>query len=478
MVSLLPDPTGDRMVSQVVPPPQHPISHNILFPESKKRGSQEVPDWIALKEHLLKEGRMHKKDLIQMIRDVTEIMKKEPNVLTVEEPAVIVGDIHGQYYDLVHLLDKAGDPSNLNYVFLGDYVDRGIYSLECLMLLFAIKLNFPANFYLLRGNHECRGITEHFTFRQEVLEKFDVELYDLIMICFDTMPLVAVVNQQYLCMHGGVSPLMKTLESVNEVNRFSEIPLEGLICDIVWADPIDDEIADKYEFMENPERACSFKYGLNPAKKLLDDNDLTLLVRAHQVQVQGYKMHYWEKPQSLPTVITIFSAPNYCDVYKNKAAVIKLEGENFSIKNYEEVPHPYHLPGGINLFQFSMPYLADKVLDMLLHILKKGDEDETFVSNMPDEDEIDFNKLLLAAGNQNDAAVMKNKINAVSRMRRMYKNLKENHDILLQIKMVNDGRIPRGLLLDGKPAIRNALKEFDLASQLDKENEKRPPRKM
>ena len=284
-------------------------------------------------------------------------------------------------------------------------------------------------------------------------------------------------------MHGGVSPLMKTLDNVNEVNRFSEIPLEGLVCDIVWADPIDDEIADKYEFMENPERACSFKYGLNPAKKLLDDNDLTLLVRAHQVQVQGYKMHYWEKPQSLPTVITIFSAPNYCDCYKNKAAVIKLEGENFSIKNYEEVPHPYHLPGGINLFQFSMPYLADKVLDMLFHILKNVSEgDDELISGAFDgDDDIDFNKLLMAASpsqNGNDAAVMKNKINAVSRMRRMYKNLKENHDILLQIKMVNDGRIPRGLLLDGKPAIRNALKEFDLASQLDKENEKRPlPRK-
>lgn len=157
-------------------------------------------------------------------------------------------------------------------------------------------MNFPQNFYLLRGNHECRGITEHFTFRQEVLDKFDLEVYDLIMLCFDTMPLVAVVNQQYLCMHGGVSPLMKTLESVNDVSRFSEIPLEGMLCDIVWADPIDDEVADRYDFMENPERACSYKYGLTPAKKLLDDNDLTLLVRAHQVQVQGYKMHYWEKP--------------------------------------------------------------------------------------------------------------------------------------------------------------------------------------
>lgn len=191
---------------------------------------------------------------------------------------------------------------------------------------------------------------------------------------------------------------MKTLESVNEVSRFSEIPLEGMLCDIVWADPIDDEVADRYDFMENPERACSYKYGLTPAKKLLDDNDLTLLVRAHQVQVQGYKMHYWEKPQSLPTVITIFSAPNYCDCYKNKAAVIKLEGENFSIKNYEEVPHPYHLPGGINLFQFSMPYLADKVLDMLFHILKKGDIPVNEIED-DNHNDIDFHKLLIAAGN-------------------------------------------------------------------------------
>ena len=269
--------------------------------------------------------------------------------------------------------------------------------------------------------------------------------------------------------------MMKNLETINAVNRFAEVPLEGLICDILWADPIDDEVADQHEFLDNPERACSYKYGLNPTKKLLEDNDLSLLIRAHQVQVQGYKMHYWEKPQSLPTVITIFSAPNYCDCYKNKAAVIKLEGENFSIKNYEEVPHPYHLPGGINLFSFSMPYLADKVLDMLHHMLMLGDSDE-----LPSEDhhdEIDFHKILHAAGANNEH-VLRSKIHAVSRMRIMYKNLKENHDLLLQIKMVNDGRIPRGLLLEGKPAIRNALKEFELASSLDKENEKRPQKKI
>lgn len=116
------------------------------------------------------------------------------------------------------------------------------------------------------------------------------------METFDALPLVAIVGGSYICMHGGISPLFKSIEAVNAINRFQEIPVEGLICDIVWSDPMDDENAPKYEFLDNPERACSFKYGLDPIKKILDENDFTLLIRAHQVQQQGYKMHYWETP--------------------------------------------------------------------------------------------------------------------------------------------------------------------------------------
>lgn len=145
------------------------------------------------------------------------------------------------------------------------------------------------------------------------------------METFDSLPLVAVVNQSYILMHGGISPSFKSIEAVNALNRFTEIPVEGLICDIVWSDPMEDDEAVKKDFTDNSERACSYKYGLEPVKKILDDNDYTLLIRAHQVQVQGYRMHYWETPQVLPSVITLFSAPNYCDVYKNKGAVIKLE---------------------------------------------------------------------------------------------------------------------------------------------------------
>jgi serine/threonine-protein phosphatase 2B catalytic subunit len=199
------------------------------------------------------------------------------------EPVVVVGDIHGQLYDLVHMINKIGDPSTINYLFLGDYVDRGIFSTETIILLLAMKVAHPNRVFLLRGNHESRGMTEYFTFREEVLDKFDLEVYDILNQAFDTMPLVAVVNEEYLCMHGGVSPNMKSISEINKVNRFEEVPLEGLLCDILWSDPVDDEFADKIDFIENADRNCGFKYGLAPTKKHLDENDLTLVIRAHQV---------------------------------------------------------------------------------------------------------------------------------------------------------------------------------------------------
>jgi len=110
---------------------------------------------------------------MKILKIGTDIFKKEPNLVKIPEPVVVVGDIHGQYYDLVHMLNKAGDPSKLNYLFLGDYVDRGIFGLECMMLLISIKINYPKKFVLLRGNHESRNMTESFTFREEVVSRFD-----------------------------------------------------------------------------------------------------------------------------------------------------------------------------------------------------------------------------------------------------------------------------------------------------------------
>ena len=138
----------------------------------------------------------------------------------IDDPICVVGDIHGQYFDLLNMISKAGEPGTINYLFLGDYVDRGILGIEVVLLLFAIKLNEPKSVVLLRGNHESRNMTESFTFREEVLERYDVEVYDLFMDVFDALPISALVAKKYLAMHGGISPELSKLEQINTINRF------------------------------------------------------------------------------------------------------------------------------------------------------------------------------------------------------------------------------------------------------------------
>ena len=145
------------------------------------------------------------------------------------------------------VIDKKTIGENCKLLFLGDYVDRGRFSIEVLIYLFCLKINFPYDVELLRGNHESRAMTEHFTFREEVLTKYDedIDLYDLFMEAFDAMPLVADVNGDYLCMHGGISPHMERLEDINNIQRFKEPPLEGFFTDLLWSDPCDDKVAKR-----------------------------------------------------------------------------------------------------------------------------------------------------------------------------------------------------------------------------------------
>lgn len=138
----------------------------------------------------------------------------------IDEPICVVGDLHGQYYDLLNMISKAGEPGTLNYLFLGDYVDRGVLGIEVVLLLFAIKLNEPKSVVLLRGNHESRNMTESFTFREEVLERYDVEVYDMFMDVFDALPIAALVAKKYLAMHGGISQELNRIEQINQLNRF------------------------------------------------------------------------------------------------------------------------------------------------------------------------------------------------------------------------------------------------------------------
>ena len=382
------------------------------------------------------------------------------------------------------MLNKAGDPANLNYLFLGDYVDRGIFGLECMVLLVAIKLNHPKGFILLRGNHESRNMTESFTFREEVISRFDNEVYEAFMDLFDALPISCLVDDKYLAMHGGISPELENIEQINQVKRFQEIPLDGLFCDLMWADPMKDEVAKHGEFEDNPERECSNYFGKKPVKKLLRANKLMSIFRGHQVQVDGFKMHRWGNEGSFPYVITIFSAPNYCGYYDNKGSILILEDGNLQLKQYQETEPPYRLPDGLNVFSWSLPFLAEKVSSMLYTIVKKcsnydEEEDERRddidvaklikqdINNLPNEDSKKKKRMLI-----------KGKIQSVAKINKMFGTLRAEQEMILQIKNISpDGKLPRGLLLEGKPAIQHHAKQFKVAMELDRVNERRPKKK-
>lgn len=196
----LPDPLKDRVIKEVYPPPYLELNKELFFDSNK------LPNYKNIRDHLLKEGKISKKHFMYIINTIISINKSEPNIIKVHDPVTVVGDIHGQYYDLVTLLNFKGLPINHSYIFLGDYVDRGSFSTECIILLYILKIIYKKRVILLRGNHECRQLTSYFNFRLECEVKYDIQIYDAIMASFDSLPIGCIVNDKFLCIHGGLSP--------------------------------------------------------------------------------------------------------------------------------------------------------------------------------------------------------------------------------------------------------------------------------
>ena len=241
------------------------------------------PDWRLLKDHLHKEGRVSKDVCHKVLRDTLALFKKEPNLMKLQDPVTVVGDLHGQFFDTVKMLDVGGNPENTKYLFLGDYVDRGSFSVEVSLLLFALKLNYTKTIFMLRGNHECRQMTSFFNFRAEVLNKYDEETYDLFMETFDALPIGCIVNNRFLALHGGLSPDLKTIEDLNKIERNIEPPRSGIFCDILWSDPVEhDKGKQEKLYKQNEVRGCSYFFGVDAANKFLKRNNLLSVIRAHE----------------------------------------------------------------------------------------------------------------------------------------------------------------------------------------------------
>lgn len=352
---LLPDPLKDRVIHEVNPPPHKPLSREILFQKN-------VPNWKILKDFYTLEGRLSKQDIMTIINSFTKLVQKEPNLIKLMDPVVIVGDIHGQFYDLLKIFDASGGSIEENrYIFLGDYVDRGNFSLEVCILLFALKINFPTQYYLLRGNHESRQMTTFFNFHTECLIKYDEEVYLRIMEAFDALPISAIVNDRFFLVHGGISPETSTLDVIININRYVEIPKSGVLCDLVWSDPIDEEMfAINSDWEINTSRGCSFNFGAKSLIPFLAESNLISVIRAHEVQMEGFKFYKWNKKVDFPSCITLFSAANYCDVYNNKGAIIKIKSSQFNLVQINCNPHPFYLPEFQNIFSWSLPFISEK----------------------------------------------------------------------------------------------------------------------
>lgn len=193
------------------------------------------------------------------------------------------GDVHGQYSDLLRLFEYGGFPPRSNYLFLGHYVDRGKQSLETICLLLAYKIKYPQNFFLLRGNHECASINRIYGFYDECKKRFNVKLWKQFTDCFNCLPVAALIDEKILCMHGGLSPVLHSLNQIKSLPRPSEVPETGLLCDLLWSDPS----SDIQGWGEN-ERGVSYTFGADRVKEFLQKHDLDLICRAHQVSYPFY----------------------------------------------------------------------------------------------------------------------------------------------------------------------------------------------
>ncbi|XP_064935762.1 serine/threonine-protein phosphatase PP2A catalytic subunit-like [Musa acuminata AAA Group] len=243
-----------------------------------------------------------------------EVLMEESNVQPVKSPVTICGDIHGQFHDLAELFRIGGKCPDTNYLFMGDYVDRGYYSVETVTLLVALKVRYPQRITILRGNHESRQITQVYGFYDECLRKYgNANVWKTFTDLFDYFPLTALVESEIFCLHGGLSPSIETLDSIRSFDRVQEVPHEGPMCDLLWSDP-----DDRCGWGISP-RGAGYTFGQDISEQFNHTNNLKLIARAHQLVMEGYNWGHEQK------VVTIFSAPNYCYRCGNMASIMEVD---------------------------------------------------------------------------------------------------------------------------------------------------------
>ena len=300
--------------------------------------------------------------LQQLSLETIRIMRAQPVFLPLKAPITICGDIHGQFDDLRRVFKRRGTPPQTPYLFMGDYVDRGDKSIEVIALLMALKVQHPNHIFLMRGNHECPDTNGRYGFREECAEYITKSspsdckdcngkgtldgdtLWTIFNRVFQWMPLCASVNGRIFCVHGGLSPELKSLTQLDTIDRstLERIPDTGLVCDLMWSDPDRNET----EWGEN-DRGCSYTFGPTIVREFCDRHGFHLVCRAHQVMDFGYEFFCNRK------LATVFTASNYCGDYGNRGSVLHVDPQLkcsliILLPNNEQTVHDLDIGGDGN----------------------------------------------------------------------------------------------------------------------------------
>ncbi|KAJ3097433.1 putative serine/threonine protein phosphatase [Phlyctochytrium planicorne] len=300
----------------------------------------------------------------ELCQKVKEVLVNEGNVRHIKAPCTLVGDVHGQFYDVLEIFKISGPCPSTNYVFLGDYVDRGYYSVETITLLTCLKLRYPDRVTLVRGNHESRAVTQTYGFYTECMRKYGTPaVWQSFTDMFDYLVLSVIIDDSIFCVHGGLSPSLHTIDQIKVIDRFREIPHEGPMADLVWSDPLPGPLStdgtlsvsgigfageDKGDFAISS-RGAGYTFGREVTRKFLDVNGLGHVCRAHQLCMEGYQILYDD------LLSTVWSAPNYCYRAGNLASVLEV-GEGlerfFNVfgpcpDHEREFPNREGAPGGV-----------------------------------------------------------------------------------------------------------------------------------
>ena len=295
------------------------------------------PDiWIA---ELYKCRCLDEQSVQQLCKMVRSILMEEKNVHTISCPVTICGNIHGQFHDLMEVFKIGGFPPFTNYLFLGDFIRVGLFSVQTVSLLFALKVRYHKRITLIRGHHESAQHTKNFGFYDDIQKKYkNVRAWKYFVDTFDYLPLSALISKQIFCVHGGLSPQIHTLQHIEQLDRIQQIPDKGPMCDLLWSDP-----DDRTGWGTSP-RGVGCTFGEDISKQWNHNNGLVLIARGHQLATKGY---HWQHDKQC---LTLMSDSDFRGRTGNQGAIMEMD-EHFGFVFHQYLVSPKKVKRRVMLAQ-------------------------------------------------------------------------------------------------------------------------------